>query len=262
MRCLLGNLIALAIVVVSVTCFGQVHYRMAALQNGSSGQSPPANPESILPVGMRYWYTARDLTSSPVTNWTDRVSGYHFWQTNSSLAPTWVTNDGVHFNGVDQRLFATNLDILNAWGNGWPFLAVFRYDNTRKNSLLLGNGNGGGQFYIDISDTPDYLGGPSSGSVGPMGNGIYDLIGCQTNYNTFFSATNGVRCINSTASWPSAQVTYVGYGGSSLDPYANVTLMEWIVWTNSSYPTFTNYWTLTTISNVHWYATNRWPHSP
>lgn len=223
----------------------------------TSASTVSTNPVDALPVGMEFWWNAKDLSNSPVSLWTDRIKGYNFFQTNASARPTWTTN-GVAFDGVQQYFIATNSYVPD--NNSFPFLAIFQFNATTANQMLLCQSYGGGTVILGMGTVANYFyDGAVNAGVGPIGTNIVDFsysLSSATNYN---ACTNGVIAHGNMA-WPNAILARVGSGDGNA--FANVVLKELIVWTNSGYPTFTNYWSATTRSNVHWYATNEWGGSP
>lgn len=219
---------------------------------------------SILPYGMKFWYNSNDLTNSPVAVWTDRIQGYNWWQTNVADQPTWDTN-GVHFNGISQFLNASNGMVIVDQADAT--LTVFKFETTIKPQLLLGNELYAGQIFIGFGAS-DFFYNMNwiEKAVGPIGTSVMDFITAPFAVNDYGVYTNGVDGMsNRGVLWNKVDITRVGAGNTNAfapNSFANVVLKEFIVWTNPYAPISTNYWTATTISNVHWYATNAWKYSP
>lgn len=113
MRCLRGNLIALAVLLLAVTCVGQAHFRLTTIREGSFGQAPVGsvntNEEPMLPHIYLWWHDADTLTQGTnvaITNWLDRIQQWVWTNETAGTRPTTSTN-GLHFNGTDQ--FLTNI---------------------------------------------------------------------------------------------------------------------------------------------------------
>lgn len=207
----------------------------------------------LLPPGMLFWYVANDLTNTPVSVWTDRIQGYNWYQTNASAKPTWATNVGVTFDGIQQFLYASNGVIPKAAGDG-AFMLVCKFADTGGSQMVLCDTFSGGAIIVG-KNTADKLYSFSAGTIGPMGTTTFDLISAVTNVSSQFEVlTNGVPGWFGSGAWNRASLTHVGSGDGN--GFGKVTINEFIVWTN------TMVFDPATISNMHYYATNTYPHSP
>lgn len=207
-----------------------------------------------LPGGIAFRWRASDLTSSPVSIWTDEIQGYNWVQATGGNQPTWVTNDGVHFASASSQFFtATNANVaLTAATNCYLIvhkfttLAAFMtlFDNTLSGTITHGIDGTGSAFYIDAG-LDDY---------GPVSSGhIIDFLWADKVSGTYHTLTNGVQgpAITSATDY---HISRVGRqpGGS----FFNGVLYEYIVWTNSG--NFSS----AEIAQIHAYCTNTYGFTP
>lgn len=252
--------LCLSLLLLSLTAFGQAFTPRRPFVQSISASTVDTNPSSVLPKGMLYWYTANDLSNSPVSVWTDRIQGYNWWQTNNSLRPTWTTNVGVTFNGVDQFLHASNSFPASYWG--MASLQVFKLERTTSSQDLFADLSGSSR-YLNVFPANSLAQPNSANRINPIGTAVYDVIAAQTNYQQFGIYTNLMSAVaDNTVPWGynAAGIGFVGSGNGN--EYAKFVLKEWIVWSNSAPAGQTQYLSFTTISNIHWYATNTWGYSP
>lgn len=220
---------------------------------------PPFNPDSFFPTNMILLrWKASDLSSSPVSVWTDEIQGYNLIQTNGAKQPTWSTN-GVAFTG-GQYLNMTNMDnygpdgaLLCAW------LIVMRFDDSSETSqLILGQTMSGGALYVGIGGTPSffYEGGTGDNAVGPLSSGTnFDFLICNSN-----AIGGGIAYTNAIQAWssPASHWTYGGAPTALGCVPANAAqdfkgrIMEIIVWSNAV-------WTASEVNGIHKYATSVYP---
>lgn len=224
------------------------------------------NPESVLPFGMKYWWKATDLSNSPVSIWTDRIQGYTWVQSNTNYQPGWDASNGVKFNNTIQPtnvLIGTNVSISTSIE---PWLIIFQYHSTAGGDRPV-LAEGGSTHFLDMCNPGFLIHFVYGCSWLPWNTFRADIISANKSFNKHWTMTNGVECLIDTSQFnslggPNQTMGASDQGGGAyISSYVDV--MEVIVWTNTLAGVGqTNYWDATTVSNVHWYATNTWPHSP
>ncbi len=254
------RLLALASLLIPITLFSQgfgsfSHDQPFLAANISSGVSDPTN---ALPFGIGYWWVASDLSSSPVSTWTDRVSGFILKQTSGANQPTWTTN-GVRFTAASSQFMVTNgtpgifWKFLNTAGNlGDTMLIIL--DRASTGEQYVFSQNGGGQILGWFSGAAG-LWNISATSFGTTTTGKwYDFLYAGTNAAAFNIYTNGVLGVNSAMNARSP--SDFGRLNTPTGFYYDGTIKEIIVWTNVIG------FTSVQASNIHWYSTNVYKYTP
>lgn len=206
-------------------------------------------------AGIRFRWVASDLNSSPVSSWTDRITGSVMTQSTSGNKPTWDAT-GVKFDGVDDFLTLTNFVAGDAADN-WGVLVVMKLNVTTANQIILGNLSAG-QIYLGLASA-DYfyesVGG--STSIGPLPTTPFDFLACTTTNasNKYRCYTNGLTAFQSgTIDWNNG-VAWPRLGrGNGNGPF-NGTIKEIIVWTNYTF-------TVSQISRIHQYTIDTYGITP
>lgn len=178
------------------------------------------DPETIIPFASkkRYWYKATDLSSSPVSDWVDRVSAYHWWQGTGAKQPTWDTN-GVSFNGTSHVLFATNAPLVTTVpsnGVSNSVLFIFKMDSVAANQMLLCKQLAAGDIYVGFTaiGTLYSSSGPTMSGFGT--NQVYDLLICKTGASEYKCFTNGMPAWTNNAPFnTTVNLTNVGAGAGN-----------------------------------------------
>ena len=237
----------LAIFLFCMPCSAQFPYSGVTWQHPSG-----ASPDSVLPSGIAFRWEASDLLSSPVSIWTDRIQSRNWVQTTALNKPTTngsLTIPGVNFDGVNQFLTSTNLASAS-----WNFLLVMKMADVSSQHMLLGDSTVGGHIYVGMSSPGAFYEGNFGGNaVNPIGNLTYDMIGIQGKMYT-----NGISAWSVALTYWNDVTTISAVGATAAGAWKfSGTIYKFIVWTNQGAT-----WTSTTVSNVHWYATNTVPHTP
>lgn len=215
--------------------------------------SSSSDPTNLLPAGLALWWHDEDLSSSPVSVWTDRIKGYNWTQGTVANQPTWSTN-GVSFDGSNDSLVATNMLPFQPGEVGdHAWLVIFGFDTIHANELVLANTNNGGEMLVAMTTTNYfYTGTGGDTSIGLIKGGWMDLfMGLTTNAsNPHRVYTNGIQGYENVAGWgASGGFGYVGAGGTA--NYFDGLIKEVLVWSNVTF-------TAAQISNVHQYAISRY----
>lgn len=216
--------------------------------------SAVSNSADALPVGIGYWWNASDLSSSPVNNWTDRVAGVVM--TNSgSTTPTWTTN-GVQFTRSSSQFLRTTSPITLYSTNA--FLLVVTRTGDVGDQWIIGH-DSLSQTWIRWNSAMNWTTENEFGFAASPLNAVQDFIFRGMNIGMGSQDqgyTNGILAFTSSSAL--MNTISFGYFGTYVDKnnYGDFLLKELIVWTNGRWAS------ATAVSNVHWYATNIWKHSP
>ena len=219
---------------------------------------PNASTPSILPDGIWLRWRASDLSSSPVSSWSDEIQGWTWTQSSGANQPTWSTN-GVTFNGSSQYFTSSNLiaqTTLGAVSEGQAWLIISKFSTTTGTHVLLGDSSrctGGFIFYaIDSDILYEELGsGPS-----PVPTALFDFLTVPSATNSYRAYTNGVSAWTNASGWnDGVSFNRIGSSGDGTLCQFHGDLQEIIVWTNVIF-------TSTQVSNIHHYATNTYPITP
>lgn len=197
-----------------------------------------------LPAGIAFRWKASDLSSSPVSIWTDEIQGNNF-TASGALRPTWDAN-GVHFTGTPAQYMVTTNVTVGLWG---ALLAVVSYTTVGQEQIIGGSGRIVGNVGVP-GQWVNICGGGNFGAT--TTSQYYDFIGTTVYFSRVY--TNGVvgiipACVSSDI-W-----TYIGQYSSG-EPFYG-TLREIIVWTN-----VLNFTNAANIALVHKYATNTYNYGP
>lgn len=210
--------------------------------------SAAASPTNVLPSGIAFWWKTNGLSGARVPLWTDSIQSYNWAQSTVNNQPLW-DGDSVQFWGTN------NMVVTNLTESTWSVLVILKFRDTGGLHEAIGGGTtGAGIYFANIVSGQLYAG---AGSAPALTTAVYDMIGAKTTATPQFDLfTNGVSAWNFGASWNST-VT-ISRAGSTTVPawFFNGFIHEFIIWTNQPV------WTSTTVSNVHWYATNTYPHVP
>ncbi len=206
-------------------------------------------PSSVLPSGMVFWWKTNGLAAGSVPVWTDSIQGFTFTQTSAPSQPT-RDIDGVQFSS--QSFVATNMTEAS-----WNFLLVFKFNSSASSQMVIGDSTTGGHIYVGITSSGSVYEGTLGGlAVTPIGALKYDFIGARTGVGAWKMYTNGISGWSGGASFnANTIISKVGQAGAGAW-FFNGGIHEFIVWTNQPI------WSAVTVSNVHWYATNGYPHTP
>lgn len=206
--------------------------------------------EDSLPNGIVHRWKASDLSASPVSVWTDSVSGYN-WTASGTAQPAWDAN-GVSFDGVNDTMTGTNIttsEVLN-------WLVVLDFDVTTANQMVLCNTYAGANIFVGIGSVAEhfYEGGLGDNALGPIGTSTFDIIVAKTGANSFNVYTNGTSGWSSAGGWNNS-VNIARIGSGSGNAFFDGIIKEVIVWSNQTF-------TAQQISDIHSYATNTYNFSP
>lgn len=221
----------------------------------NAGSTPP-----LLPSGMWLRWRANDLSSSPVSSWSDELQGWTWTQGSGGNQPTWDTN-GVSFDGSSQFLTTSNLTTTTSLSGGTPagqaWFIVAQYAAASGNHIALGalSGCSGGAFFYGVSG--GQLFDASLGGTATITTNLFDFLACPVATNSYSAYTNGVDGFWTFASgWNDGQVvTRMGAPNGASACAFQGTIKEIIVWTNVIF-------TSAQVSNIHHYATNTYPITP
>ncbi len=219
--------------------------------------STVSSPTNSLLAGIGYWWVASDLTNSPVTTWTDRVSGFILKQPTVANQPTWSTN-GVRFAVASTQYLVTNGSPPIVWrlgpsvDYGDAILVILDRASTGDTTVIGPTTPGGRILAFDFGANAWDNGSGSQFGITTTGQ-WYDYLYAGTNFaGAYATYTNGVLAFTGAASKHSPHIFGGGSSGASFDG----TIKEIIVWTNIAGTTSLQ------ASNIHWYATNTYKYSP
>lgn len=221
-------------------------------------QSAASNPDSVLPPGIAFrWKASTTTTNARVPLWTDSIQGYNFSQSTVNNQPT--NNNGVvQFYGTNYFVATNFTSGTSGAATEWNFLLVSDFRDVASSQMVLGNTIAGGNMYVAMSSPPNIYNGINGGNaMGPMYAITYDIISARTGVGTTQTYTNGINGQTLSVAWNgNTPITGVGATGAGASKF-NGSIREFIVWTNSG-----GNWTSLQVSNVHYYATNTYPHTP
>lgn len=213
-------------------------------------------PVYNLPAGIKHRWKASDLSGSPVSTWTDSVSGFNMTQTTGSQQPTWDAT-GVIFDGVNDLLVITNV-ASPVSPTAYACLVVLNFATVNATEQVLCNSATGGNIFIGFNSAGClYEGGVGDAICGITTGNTMDIL-----TTTFGSApvgrtfTNGVEGWNGAGTWNGG--TTISKLGASSAAGANAvaaTVKEVIIWTNTTF-------TAADVTAIHAYATNTYTFSP
>lgn len=218
----------------------------------TSNANQPCSAQA-LPTGIAYRWKASDLSSSPVSIWTDEIQGFN-WTSIGTARPSWDAN-GVAFDGIDDTLSSTNFS-NPVGGNNW--LVVLKFNSVTAPKMVMCHDNSGGQIFVGIGNSGQLYEAASPGGLGPnpIGTAKFDLLICKTTNspNAYVAYTNGVSGWSALGPFnDNTSIQHVGSGAG--DAFFNGTLNEVIVWTNSTF-------TACQVAAIHGYATNTYAITP
>lgn len=212
-----------------------------------------------LPPGIEFRWKASSLSSSPVSDWVDSVSGYHL-TASGTAQPSWSTN-GVQFDGTSDVLTATNLNSRTESGSGdsspRAWLVIMKAAVTTPAQMVLGEAYGGGTILFLFGDTDAYFYENVIGSaaLGPITTNTFDILACKsTNAVPYRCYTNGVIGWASALAW-NGNVTVSRVGSGNGNARYSGLIKEIIVWSNAVF-------TASQIADIHTYSTNTYGFTP
>lgn len=207
---------------------------------------------SLLPSGIWLRWRASDLSSSPVSSWSDEIQNWTWVQATGGNKPTWSTN-GVAFNGSGQFMTTSNFTALTQSTNQ-SWLIVSKFNSTSGGKILLGVNCGGGNIFFGASSGALYDGNGNSISPAPV-NILYDFLLTKTGTNTWQVYTNGISAWSHNYGLNDGTiVNHLSLENSTGCTFDGL-VQEILVWTN-------NLFTSSQVSNIHHYATNTYGFSP
>lgn len=214
----------------------------------------PLQPAFPLPSGgIKHWWVASDLSSSPVSDWVDRISGYHITQTSGTLQPAWSTN-GVTFDGSNDTMNITNVVSGGSAGSDAVLCVVTL--NSVVNQMWLGEVYSAGKIYFGWNGSGVlYSGSGGTGGSGFTAPRTLDFFACKTtNSAPYYLFTNNVVNWFNTQAWNS-NVNLDRLGSGNGNQYFNGTIKELIIWTNKTF-------IQSELDTIHAYVTNSYGITP
>ena len=203
-----------------------------------------------LPDGIWLRWKASDLSSSPVSSWSDEIQNWTWVQSTGGSQPTWSAN-GVAFNGAGQFMTTSNFTALTQSTNQ-SWLIISKFNDTSGARVVLGSGCSGGTIFFGVSGGDIYDGNGNNISPAPV-NVLYDFLLTKTAANTWQIYTNGISAWSQ--SYGLNDGTTVNHLGLQSSCLFNGLIQEIIVWTN-------NLFTSAQVSNIHHYSTNTYSFAP
>lgn len=215
-------------------------------------QSTPASGPSSMGQ-LAYWWVASDLPLGAVSTWTDRNVG-SVWQSRTPAQPAPTnTVDGVQFNGTTHTTLTNVIGAISVITNSSQFVILAR-TGTGAFQDILDFKNDGTWEWTWFSTTWELFPG-SKAAVGNPGTNVFFDMAYTSDYanNRIIGYTNGVAVITNTTSTIGG--TWHIMGGITNSGFFSGYIKELIMYTN----TVLN---LTTVSNLHYYATNTYHYTP
>lgn len=217
------------------------------------------NAPSLPTGGMKHRWRASDLASSPVSTWTDSISGNSLTAAGSAR-PTWSTN-GVLFDGVANIMdFATN--IVNT--TNVNFLLVAKWNalpTAGQTAKILGDKTSNSIMFVGVNNVAGatYFHNKASITAIPFANtATLDFLAAGTTLATPFQVfTNGTSAwTHATDTWNSGMIINAMSGQvAGLPQWFSGVVKEYVVWTNAVF-------TASDIAQIHAYAVATYGVSP
>lgn len=244
------SLLSIVTTLIVCPCPAQFNYSdLAFLANGNKAASDP------LPAGIGFRWQYESLPDGVVSNWVDSVQGYSWVQGTDASRPSKGAN-GVTFT-TGKFLIASNLLRCDSTSGGMKdcFLMIVSFDDASVEQVIVMD-TAGGQEFAGVSGALKWYN-PNVPFGAPVNSQWVDWLYAGTNFGTtkFRTYTNGVVGLDDVSgSIFSATVTRIGR--STPGAYFKGKMKEFIVWTNVVG------FTTTQVSNIHYYATNRYSFTP
>lgn len=209
----------------------------------------------------RYWWISEDATTnSQLLSWVDRIVSYQLTNT-VALAPT-NSALGVGFDGSHYLRPRTNFNTGVGLGDTGAVYVIFSpiTPSSTHGSVIVGDSNVGndgdyGLFTRSTLNNLWFYGGAGNGAVAKYASGttldvVVNYQSSAPNATAFY--TNGLLSLSSSLGMYTKH-GFVGWS-AALNMYYIGHIKE-IVWYGGKLPS-------TSISNLHWYATNKYGFSP
>lgn len=223
--------------------------------NGNLSTTDAPCGSEALPDGMQFRWRASDLTSSPVSIWTDSIATNNMVQSTGADQPTW-NSTGVIFDGASDFMTVTNW--ISQYTNA--VLVVFQPTGSKLQKLILGSALSGGNIYLGFGDTTNFLYEGSTlgnNALGPLSSNVVDFLTSPTTNTVVYQAyTNGLSgWSDMSIPWNASGVSITRLGAGVGNGFFPGTIKEIIVWSNSTF-------TVSQIANIHHYCTNTYGITP
>lgn len=209
---------------------------------------------------LAWWWVASDVpTNHAISNqWADRIQGRLLAQGDPAKQPTNSTQ-GVYFDGAGNT-YLTNVAVhcFTPGGQNVTVLWVWQVDTTSAYQYVWASTGAAPvyAFQINSDNSWSYAAGAlgDKRSAGPLpDNQLMDFLARETRFYT-----NGVLNTNRADAMGGSDWGYMGgQGGNGPYPFKGY-IRELIVWTNTGQQPVD----ATTLSNLHYYATNRYKFTP
>ncbi len=239
------QLLAISTLLIPICLFAQGFGSFSHDQPFLGGGS--ASSGDVMPRrNLAFWWVASDLSSSPVSIWTDRIQGRNLTQATGANQPTLTNGAGINFTGAQWMELTNTINLTK--GDALLVVARPMASTGTFAEIVFASGAGFGYFWLNSSDL-DFN---DSGGV------IVTPVSFNKNYELLYAGTNGIITLYTNGVvGPAFALTQTATFSliskhTSQPYYFNGRIEEIAIWTNVAFLTSQE------VAEVHQGVTNRW----